>query len=158
MKKGGEDAKTKSACGPCSSSSSSSSASAVVSGREEHDVENSRDVDVMKKRRLFPPSREEIGRSSWKVLHSMAARYPRNPTFQEKCEAAAWIYAFSSIYPCNICRTEFYPILRGYPPQVNTREDFVLWTCFVHNKVNEDISAPLFPCKKNFDHLLSLGI
>lgn len=62
----------RSACGPCSSAS-------TPSGRKEKEEEILSAEETKGKRRVLPPSREEIGRCSWKVLHSMAARYPENP-------------------------------------------------------------------------------
>ncbi|EPR58303.1 Erv1 / Alr family protein [Toxoplasma gondii TgCatPRC2] len=103
----------------------------------------------------LPPNREQIGRASWRVLHSMAARYPEVPTSRHTLEAAAWIFAFSALYPCQICRLEFFPILANLPPRLDSRESFVLWACAVHNKVNEDISAPLYAC--NLEALKALG-
>lgn len=76
----------------------------------------------------------------------MAARYPEAPTPRQTLEAAAWIVAFSALYPCQICRLEFFPILRKLPPRLESRDAFALWACAVHNKVNEDISAPVYAC------------
>ncbi|PFH32299.1 Erv1 / Alr family protein [Besnoitia besnoiti] len=104
---------------------------------------------------LSPPNREQIGRASWRVLHSMAARYPEVPNSRQVLEAAAWIFAFSALYPCQICRLEFFPILRQLPPRLDSRNAFVLWACAAHNRVNEDISAPRFAC--SLDVLRAMG-
>lgn len=32
-------------------------------------------------------------------------------------------------------------------PRLETREEFVLWCCELHNHVNEKLSKPVFPCR-----------
>ena len=36
--------------------------------------------------------------------------------------------------------------LKKDPPQVASREDFALWTCRLHNEVNERLGKDEFPC------------
>jgi hypothetical protein len=38
-------------------------------------------------------SKEQIGRFSWAVLHSMAAAYPKNPNSEEKQTVLTFLYS-----------------------------------------------------------------
>lgn len=66
----------------------------------------------------FPENRAEVGRASWKLLHTMAARYPENPTADEKETYRDFLHLFSRLYPCGECSAEFIQLLKQYPPQV----------------------------------------
>ncbi|KAL8284152.1 hypothetical protein RQP46_004901 [Phenoliferia psychrophenolica] len=61
----------------------------------------------------------ELGRSSWKLLHTMAARFPLEPTESEKDAFKSFIYLFSRLYPCGECAAEFQALLKKHPPQVH---------------------------------------
>nr|CAG8549982.1 7527_t:CDS:2 [Entrophospora candida] len=42
----------------------------------------------------------ELGRSSWKLLHTMMARFPEHPTEDHKQALRSFIYLFGRLYPC----------------------------------------------------------
>lgn len=81
-------------------------------------------------------NRAELGRSSWKLLHTMAARFPLEPNESEKEAFKSFIYLFSRLYPvsfaslrrgvrsltsasqCGECAAEFQALLKKHPPQV----------------------------------------
>lgn len=42
-------------------------------------------------------------------------------------------------------------MLDDFPIKNNSREEFVMYICFLHNKVNERIGKPIFDCKKAFE-------
>eukprot|EP01006_Ploeotia_vitrea_P054822 TRINITY_DN67927_c2_g2_i1.p1 TRINITY_DN67927_c2_g2~~TRINITY_DN67927_c2_g2_i1.p1 ORF type:complete len:247 (-),score=10.79 TRINITY_DN67927_c2_g2_i1:328-1068(-) len=78
----------------------------------------------------------EVGRASWKVLHSIAERYPHQPNEAEKQAAKQFISSFALLYPCTKCRNHFQVLVEKYPPDVSSQSSFVLWVGFLHDQVN----------------------
>ena len=54
-----------------------------------------------------PLNAVSLGRVSWPLLHRMSLMYPEIPTENEKKEMIKLINAFSWIYPCSVCATDF---------------------------------------------------
>ncbi|CTQ40999.1 Mitochondrial FAD-linked sulfhydryl oxidase ERV1 [Babesia microti strain RI] len=92
---------------------------------------------------LYPPSRIQLGRAGWLLLHSISINH--NIT-NEEIETAAWLYSFAALYPCHVCRDSLYSIYKKMPPSVNTQENLILWACEIHNKVNDELSKPILDC------------
>lgn len=88
----------------------------------------------------------ELGRATWKVLHTVLARYPENPTPTEQSTLRTFIHSLSKVYPCGECARHFALILAKYPPQVGTRKNAALWGCVVHNAVNKRLGKPQYDC------------
>lgn len=97
----------------------------------------------------FPPDRIDIGRSTWKYLHTLAARYPLTPNEDDKLSTQAWIVAFSNVYPCKHCRTALVKKIKEKRPNVNNRNGLVRYMCELHNAVNHDLGMKTFPCNVN---------
>ena len=93
-----------------------------------------------------PPRSAELGRSSWTLLHSMAAWYPDEPTGQQRQRMANFMEALGDFYPCPWCADDFRTELHKSPPKVETRTDLCLWLCDQHNRVNAKLGKPLFDC------------
>ena len=45
-------------------------------------------------------SKEDLGRATWLLLHSIASQYPDEPTEREKRDAKNLINAMATLYPC----------------------------------------------------------
>ncbi|KAI7826946.1 ERV/ALR sulfhydryl oxidase domain-containing protein [Gamsiella multidivaricata] len=91
-------------------------------------------------------SRAELGRATWKLIHTMAARYPLKPTQDERASIKQWIYLLSRLYPCGECAEHFQQLLKEHPPQTSSRASLSNWACAAHNIVNERLGKPEFDC------------
>ncbi|KAK1217228.1 hypothetical protein PQX77_020118 [Marasmius sp. AFHP31] len=91
-------------------------------------------------------AKAELGRATWKLLHTMTLRYPEKPTQDERNALDSYFHLFSRLYPCGECATEFQALLKKYPPQTSSRLTASTWLCHVHNQVNERLKKPEFDC------------
>jgi len=62
-----------------------------------------------------PPTKDTIGRSSWTLLHTMAAWYPDSPTPDEENKMKSFVDALSIFYPCSYCATDFQENIKKVP-------------------------------------------
>ncbi|ORY40019.1 hypothetical protein LY90DRAFT_704167, partial [Neocallimastix californiae] len=90
--------------------------------------------------------KEELGRSTWRLLHTVTARYPNKPTNEQKQALRSWVYLLTRLYPSGECAVEFSKILEQNPPNVESRDDASQWACKVHNIVNEALGKEQFNC------------
>ena len=91
--------------------------------------------------------REIVGRRTWFFLHSVAAKYPDNPSDNDKESVRNLFAALGQHYPCKLCRKHLKQQLRELRPiAVNTRQDLTVWVCELHNMVNKDIGHKQFDC------------
>lgn len=91
-------------------------------------------------------AKAELGRASWKLLHTMMARFPDAPTTDERQALTDYIYLFQRLYPCGECAAHFGEILKQFPPQVSSRSAAAAWACHVHNEVNKSLKKEIFDC------------
>lgn len=99
-----------------------------------------------------PPRTAELGRSSWKLLHSMAAWYPDKPTTEQKTKITNFFQGLAEFYPCPWCADDFQDNIKKTPVKADSREDLCMWLCDQHNRVNQKLGKPLFQCNmKNLD-------
>jgi FAD-linked sulfhydryl oxidase len=90
-----------------------------------------------------------IGRSTWHLLHSVAAKYPDTPSDTEKHSVVELFSSLQGLYPCEICRLHLAENLRAVPPlqdHINSRSELSLWVCQLHNVVNRELHKPVFNC------------
>lgn len=95
-----------------------------------------------------PLDRDTLGRNTWSLLHTIAAKYPMRPTTEEKADMKEFIRLISVLYPCSYCAKEFREDLKEMPPKLDSRNSLALWFCQVHNKVNAKLNKPQFDCSK----------
>lgn len=65
----------------------------------------SKDIEII--REDCPLDKDQLGRSTWGFLHTMAARYPKKPDVQQQNDMSQFIHLFSKFYPCDICAADF---------------------------------------------------
>ncbi|KAI5180391.1 mitochondrial FAD-linked sulfhydryl oxidase [Nematocida sp. AWRm80] len=99
-----------------------------------------------------PPTKEairqELGRSTWTLLHTIAAKYPAYPTREQQSNAILLIDLLTKMFPCEECRGHFKQLTDGFPPQVSSQEEFSQWMCQAHNIVNKRLNKPVFDCAR----------
>lgn len=91
-------------------------------------------------------TKEDVGRATWLLLHTLAAQYPDRPSRQQQRDARALMDVLTRLYPCGECARHFAEVVRAHPPAVGGRRDFSQWLCRVHNVVNRALGKPAFNC------------
>ncbi|EON65585.1 hypothetical protein W97_04823 [Coniosporium apollinis CBS 100218] len=97
-----------------------------------------------------PPDVEQLGRSSWTLLHSITATYPVRPSQELQHETAKFLSTFSKLYPCWTCAEDFQRWLAvdTNAPRVSSRDEFGRWMCEAHNEVNVKLGKEKFDCNR----------
>jgi len=97
---------------------------------------------------MFSPS--VWGPHYWFFLHTVAESYPLTPNQVTKRKYYDLIINFPLFLPDEEIGNKFSKLLDKYPvtPYLDSRESFIRWVHFIHNKVNailgkEEISLPL---------------
>jgi FAD-linked sulfhydryl oxidase len=91
---------------------------------------------------------EQLGRSSWTLLHSIAATYPPQPTPAEQADVARFMGLFARLYPCWVCAEDFQRYLERQPVRTGGRDELGTWLCEAHNEVNRKLNKPVFDCSR----------
>ncbi|KAI2627526.1 FAD-linked sulfhydryl oxidase ALR [Hypoxylon sp. NC1633] len=95
-----------------------------------------------------PADVETLGRSTWTLLHSIAATYPRAPSVAEQSDLKTFMGVFSRLYPCWVCAEDFQRYMEKDQIQVGSRDEFGKWLCQAHNAVNVKLGKEKFDCSK----------
>lgn len=95
-----------------------------------------------------PADVETLGRSSWTLLHSIAATYPPAPTPTEQNDLKSFMSLFAKLYPCWVCAEDFQQYIKKEEPKTGSRDEFGNWLCEAHNEVNRKLGKPTFDCSK----------
>ena len=93
-----------------------------------------------------PLDREDLGASTWGLLHTIAAYYPDAPSEADREGGSQLVSALAHLYPCAHCREDFRRETARSPPRLGSRESFSLWLCEQHNAVNAKLGKPAFEC------------
>ncbi|KXX73108.1 FAD-linked sulfhydryl oxidase ERV2 [Madurella mycetomatis] len=93
-------------------------------------------------------AKAELGRASWKLFHTMMARFPEEPTPDDQLALKTYIQLFARLYPCGDCASHFQKLIAKYPPQTSSRDAAAGWACYVHNQVNRRLKKEEFDCNK----------
>ncbi|KAI0157069.1 FAD-linked sulfhydryl oxidase ALR [Hypoxylon sp. FL1284] len=95
-----------------------------------------------------PADVETLGRSTWTLLHSIAATYPRTPSVTQQSDLKTFMGVFSRLYPCWVCAEDFQRYMEKERIQVGSRDEFGRWLCEAHNAVNVKLGKDKFDCSK----------
>lgn len=80
----------------------------------------------------------------WFVLHTIALTYPLNPNEVTKKKYYDFIQNLPLFLPIESIGNYFSKILDKYPitPYLESRESFIKWTHYIHNKINTYLDLP----------------
>ncbi|VDN03852.1 unnamed protein product [Thelazia callipaeda] len=95
-----------------------------------------------------PVNTEQLGRSTWNLLHTIAAYYPLKPTSEQKKNVRILMDLLGKTYPCSHCAEDLRRDLAQHQPDVEDRERFSLWMCALHNRVNKKLGKPEYNCSQ----------
>ncbi|TPX44086.1 hypothetical protein SeMB42_g01338 [Synchytrium endobioticum] len=88
----------------------------------------------------------ELGRATWRLLHTMVNKFPLDAEAEERETIVDFIYLLSRLYPCGDCARHFQKLLTEHPPNATSRQTLQQWACDVHNLVNARLEKPQFNC------------
>ena len=97
-------------------------------------------------KKLDPPDVAQLGRSSWTLLHSIAATYPETPTTKQQQDMKSFLHLFAGVYPCWYCGEDFQKYIQKNEPLTKSQDDLGKWLCEAHNDVNVKLGKPKFDC------------
>lgn len=89
----------------------------------------------------------------WFVLHTMALSYPLHPNETIKKKYYDFINNLPLFLPIQSIGNKFAEVLDSYPvsPYLDSRESFIKWVHFIHNKINISLNIP----EKSYDESLN---
>jgi Erv1 / Alr family len=81
----------------------------------------------------------------WYFLHTASLCYPHHPSPSDKRQYYNLIQNLPLFMPSSDIGKSFGRLLDLYPvtPFLDTRESFVRWVHFIHNKVNQELDKPI---------------
>jgi hypothetical protein len=80
----------------------------------------------------------------WFFLHTISICYPLRPNSITKKKYYEFVQNIPMFIPVESISTYFSKLLDEYPitPYLDTRDSFIRWMWFIHNKVNQKLEKP----------------
>ena len=90
---------------------------------------------------------EVWGPHYWFFLHTITLNYPHYPNDVTKKKYYEFICNLPLFIPVEAISSEFSKLLDEYPVSsyLDSRDEFVRWMHFIHNKINEKLEQPKIP-------------
>ena len=84
------------------------------------------------------------GPKYWFFLHTLTMCYPHRPNTITKKKYYEFIHNFHLFIPVENISSQFTKLLDEYPvtPYLDSRDSFIRWMHFIHNKINEHLEKP----------------
>jgi hypothetical protein len=86
----------------------------------------------------------------WFFLHTIAMSYPHRPNTLTKKKYYDFVQNIHMFIPIESMATNFSKLLDNYPvsPYLDSRDAFIRWMHFIHNKINEKLEKPKISLEK----------
>jgi hypothetical protein len=86
----------------------------------------------------------------WFFLHTVAMTYPHRPNTMTKKKYYDFIQNIPMFIPIESMASNFSKLLDNYPvsPYLDSRDAFIRWMHFIHNKINEKLEKPKITLEK----------
>ena len=80
----------------------------------------------------------------WFFLHTIALTYPHHPNAVTKKKYYEFVMNLPLFIPVDSISKDFSKLLEEYPvqPYLDSRDAFIKWMHFMHNKINEKLEKP----------------
>jgi hypothetical protein len=80
----------------------------------------------------------------WFFLHTITLCYPLRPNTVTKKRYYDFIHNFYLLLPIESISTHFSKLIIEYPvtPYLDSRDSFIRWMHFIHNKINQKLEKP----------------
>lgn len=103
-----------------------------------------------------PVDRDQLGRGTWDLIHTVAATYPEHPSKEEQQHIEMFLRSLSMVYPCPYCATHFQKKIAESPPRcmlyLSTKQQTFCFAIYIYIPLNLsyvfffDILILLFTC------------
>jgi hypothetical protein len=90
----------------------------------------------------------------WFFLHTVAMCYPHRPNTITKKKYYDFIHNLPLFIPIENIASHFSQLLDQYPvsPYLDSRDAFIRWMHFIHNKINQRLEKPHISLSKFYEH------
>ena len=84
------------------------------------------------------------GPKFWFFLHTLAMSYPHYPNEVTRKKYYDLVQNLPLFIPIELIASDFSKLLDKYPvsPYLDSRDSFIRWMHFIHNKINEKLEKP----------------
>ena len=90
----------------------------------------------------------------WFFLHTVAMCYPHRPNAITKKKYYEFIQNIPMFIPVENMSSYFSQLLDQYPvsPYLDSRDAFIRWMHFIHNKINQRLEKPIISLSKFYEY------
>jgi len=94
------------------------------------------------------------GPHMWFFINTIAMTYPNRPNAITKKKYYDFMQNLPMFIPIEHMSGEFSKLLDEYPiqPYLDTKESFIRWVWFIHNKINEKLEKPQITLNEFYKH------
>jgi len=89
----------------------------------------------------------------WFFIHTIAMCYPHRPNAVTKKKYYEFVQNIPLFLPVQEIATYFGELLDQYPvsPYLDSRDAFIRWTHFIHNKINQRLEKPVISLSQFYE-------